>query len=227
MKRLALVALTVFAAACSSGTPESSPPASTAPAASTPPAAAARPPRVLRRAAGWRDGQESRELDDSASRTTSSRRCPKGTVTTARPGMGHHHVGVDTDCLPPGTVIPKAAPWVHFGKGDARDRHAADARHAQAGAPDRRRHAHNDSRTLFDDHDHGRAVSSRRASTTVELRDSVESGTPGPLVSRSYGLLNASCNSFSLVATLAFCLVADTTDRGGDRIADLYTAVWL
>jgi hypothetical protein len=34
----------------------------------------------------------------------------------ARPGMGHHHVGVDTDCLPTGTVIPMASPWVHFGK---------------------------------------------------------------------------------------------------------------
>jgi hypothetical protein len=44
---------------------------------------------------------------------------PAGDVTSARPGMGHHHVGVDTDCLPPGTAIPKAAPWVHFGKGDA------------------------------------------------------------------------------------------------------------
>ena len=44
---------------------------------------------------------------------------PAGDVTAARPGMVHHHVGVDTDCLPPGTAIPKAAPWVHFGKGDA------------------------------------------------------------------------------------------------------------
>ena len=40
---------------------------------------------------------------------------PKEAVTEARAGMGHHHVGVDTDCLPPGTPIPKAAPWVHFG----------------------------------------------------------------------------------------------------------------
>jgi hypothetical protein len=31
--------------------------------------------------------------------------------------MGHHHVGVDTECLPAGTVIPKASPWVHFGDG--------------------------------------------------------------------------------------------------------------
>jgi hypothetical protein len=44
---------------------------------------------------------------------------PAGEVTTARPGMGHHHVGVDTECLPPGTVIPKAAPWVHFGNGSS------------------------------------------------------------------------------------------------------------
>jgi hypothetical protein len=33
-----------------------------------------------------------------------------------RPGMGHHHVGVDADCLPAGTEIPMASPWVHFGK---------------------------------------------------------------------------------------------------------------
>lgn len=43
---------------------------------------------------------------------------PAGTVETARPNIGHHHVGVDTDCLPPGTEIPRASPWVHFGKGD-------------------------------------------------------------------------------------------------------------
>lgn len=40
---------------------------------------------------------------------------PQGTVETVRPGMGHHHVGVDIDCLPPGTEIPKANPWVHHG----------------------------------------------------------------------------------------------------------------
>ena len=42
---------------------------------------------------------------------------PQGTVETVRTGMGHHHVGVDTDCLAPGTEIQKAAPWVHFGDG--------------------------------------------------------------------------------------------------------------
>jgi hypothetical protein len=30
-------------------------------------------------------------------------------------GAGHHHVGLDTDCLPAGEIIPEAAPWVHFG----------------------------------------------------------------------------------------------------------------
>jgi hypothetical protein len=43
---------------------------------------------------------------------------PAGTVETVRPGVGHHHVGVDTECLPPGSEIPRASPWVHFGKGD-------------------------------------------------------------------------------------------------------------
>ena len=42
---------------------------------------------------------------------------PPGTVTETRPALGHYHVGVDTDCLPTGTAIPKAAPWVHFGDG--------------------------------------------------------------------------------------------------------------
>jgi hypothetical protein len=42
---------------------------------------------------------------------------PQGDVTAARKGMGHHHVGVDTECLPVGTVIPKANPWVHHGGG--------------------------------------------------------------------------------------------------------------
>jgi hypothetical protein len=44
---------------------------------------------------------------------------PQGTVDTARPGMGHYHVAVDSDCLPAGTAIQKAAPWVHFGTGNS------------------------------------------------------------------------------------------------------------
>ena len=44
---------------------------------------------------------------------------PQGTVDAARPGMGHYHVAVDSDCLPAGTAIQKAAPWVHFGTGNS------------------------------------------------------------------------------------------------------------
>ena len=42
---------------------------------------------------------------------------PAGTVSETRPNLGHHHIGIDTDCLPPGTAIPRANPWVHFGDG--------------------------------------------------------------------------------------------------------------
>jgi uncharacterized protein DUF4399 len=44
---------------------------------------------------------------------------PQGTVDTARPGMGHYHVAVDSDCLSAGATIEKAAPWVHFGTGNS------------------------------------------------------------------------------------------------------------
>lgn len=46
---------------------------------------------------------------------------PQGTITPeqVRPGMTHYHLGVDTDCLPTGEVIPKADPWIHFGTGAA------------------------------------------------------------------------------------------------------------
>ena len=37
-------------------------------------------------------------------------------VDQPRPGMGHHHLGVDADCLSPGEVIPQGNPsWIHFG----------------------------------------------------------------------------------------------------------------
>ena len=42
---------------------------------------------------------------------------PEGEVTETRPDLGHHHVAIDTDCLPAGTAIPRSAPWVHFGDG--------------------------------------------------------------------------------------------------------------
>jgi hypothetical protein len=44
---------------------------------------------------------------------------PPGELTPeqVRPGMTHYHIGIDTDCLPAGQVIPKADPWIHFGDG--------------------------------------------------------------------------------------------------------------
>ena len=45
---------------------------------------------------------------------------PDGDVKTARPGVGHYHVGIDTPCLKPGETIVKGTPsWIHFGKGDS------------------------------------------------------------------------------------------------------------
>ena len=41
---------------------------------------------------------------------------PKGEVHS---GAGHHHVGLNTECLPPGEAIPEADPWIHFGDGSA------------------------------------------------------------------------------------------------------------
>ena len=38
-------------------------------------------------------------------------------VETPREGIGHHHVAIDTECLPVGEEIPRADPWVHFGDG--------------------------------------------------------------------------------------------------------------
>jgi hypothetical protein len=44
---------------------------------------------------------------------------PEGDVKTARPGIGHYHVGVEQNCLKPGETIVKGTPqWVHLGKGD-------------------------------------------------------------------------------------------------------------
>ena len=40
------------------------------------------------------------------------------TPDKVRAGMGHHHLGIDMDCLPAGTEIVKGTPsWVHFGTG--------------------------------------------------------------------------------------------------------------
>ena len=38
-------------------------------------------------------------------------------VVSPRAGLGHYHLGFDTDCLPAGEIIPAADPWTHFGDG--------------------------------------------------------------------------------------------------------------
>ena len=43
---------------------------------------------------------------------------PPGDITTARPGIGHYHIGIGVSCLPSGKTIVKGTPsWVHFGDG--------------------------------------------------------------------------------------------------------------
>ena len=116
---IALVAATVVVGACSSEAPPATP-AETAPppaAAAPAPPPAASGPRVffvepqdgatVPSTVTLRYGIENYELGA----------VPAGTVTMARPGLGHHHVAVDAECLPVGTAIPKAAPWVHHGDG--------------------------------------------------------------------------------------------------------------
>jgi len=41
------------------------------------------------------------------------------TVEKPREGIVHHHLSVDNDCLPPGTIIEKVegGAWIHFGDG--------------------------------------------------------------------------------------------------------------
>jgi hypothetical protein len=120
MKQLALVALIALAAACSSGTPESQP-ASSAPAASPAGGGAAKPggaPRVffvepadgatVKSPVHLRFGSENFTIMPVPEK-----------VEKVREGIGHYHVGVDTDCYGPASEIVKGTPsWIHFGKGE-------------------------------------------------------------------------------------------------------------
>jgi hypothetical protein len=110
------IGLTVAAAACGGGDPEpaatsttAAPPAAAKPASSSPRVFWVEPTdgATVKSPVKLRFGIENYELAA----------VPQGDITSARPRMGHHHVGVDTECLPVGTVIPKANPWVHHGGG--------------------------------------------------------------------------------------------------------------
>lgn len=105
----------VLAAACGGG----SAPAADAPAATPAPAAAPARPRVffVEPATGATVKSPVHFAFGIEGFTIAA--VPEGTVEHPREGVGHHHLGVDVDCLPEGTAIPKGTPgWVHFGKGD-------------------------------------------------------------------------------------------------------------
>jgi hypothetical protein len=116
---LPLLAFVLAASACGSPEPPAQP-AAEAPAAAPEPAPAAPARRVffvepqdgatVKSPVKLRFGVEGYELAP----------VPANPITAeqVRPGMGHHHVGVEMDCLPAGTEIVKGTPsWVHFGTG--------------------------------------------------------------------------------------------------------------
>ncbi len=114
---VAAAALSVGVAACGSSTP---------PASETEPAATAEPAADHSGHTGGRvffitpkDGEtiKNGHRAEFGSEMFTIEAVPAGEVTVVRAGTGHFHLGFDTDCLPPGTVIPKADPWQHFGTG--------------------------------------------------------------------------------------------------------------
>lgn len=112
-----MLAIAVASAACGGAETPPAQPAAEPPAAAPPPASSSGGPRVffvepvdgatVKSPVKLVFGIENYQLAA----------VPQGTVTESRPNLGHHHVGVDIDCLPPGTEIPKANPWVHHGSG--------------------------------------------------------------------------------------------------------------
>jgi hypothetical protein len=118
-RSMPLAIFVVAASACGGSEPAPAPVTEAPPAAAPAPAAPARRVFFVEPADGatvkspvkLRFGIEGYELAP----------VPQGTITPeqVRPGMGHHHVGVDMDCLPAGTEIVKGTPsWIHFGTGN-------------------------------------------------------------------------------------------------------------
>jgi hypothetical protein len=117
-----LAAFVIAASACGGSEPPAQP-AAEAPAAAPAPAPAATPPArrvffvepqdgaTVKSPVKARFGLEGYELSP----------VPAGTITPdqVRPGVGHHHLGIDMDCLSAGSEIVKGTPsWIHFGKGE-------------------------------------------------------------------------------------------------------------
>ena len=113
--RVMFLAVVIFSGACG-GAPQSEP-ASNAPAAPAASAPAATGPHVL--FAEPQDGAtvKSPVRFEFGIENYAISPVPKPALEKPREGVGHHHLGVDTDCLPVGEVIPMAQPWIHFGDG--------------------------------------------------------------------------------------------------------------
>jgi hypothetical protein len=119
VKAVAVATFTCAFAACSQPAPPaaSSTPAAGTPAASTPPAKKAG--RVFFVSPKNGDTIKPLSTAEFGSEGVTVGAVPPGELKPeqVRPNTIHYHLGVDTDCLPPGTVIPKADPWIHFGDG--------------------------------------------------------------------------------------------------------------
>ena len=107
---------TVIAAACGGA---ETPPASTT--TSAPAAAPASPPATRVFFVSPANGATIKPLStiEFGSSGVTVAAVPPGELKPeqVRAGTIHYHIAVDSDCLPAGTAIPKADPWVHFGDG--------------------------------------------------------------------------------------------------------------
>jgi hypothetical protein len=118
VKVMAGTGLMLAVAACGGS---DAPPASTStPAASSAPASSAPSgPRVF--FVSPKNGDTIKPLStvEFGSSGVTVAAVPPGELTPdqVRPQTIHYHLGTDTDCLPAGTAIPKADPWIHFGDG--------------------------------------------------------------------------------------------------------------
>ena len=106
---LAMCALMLAVVACNSSTPPASTPAASPPTAQ----------RVF--FVSPKNGDTIKPLTtfEFGNERVTIGAVPPGEIKPeqVRAGITHYHLGVDTDCLPAGTVIPKADPWIHFGDG--------------------------------------------------------------------------------------------------------------
>ena len=106
-------------AACNSSEPAKPAESTPAPASTPPAAAASATPRVFFVEPAADASVKSPVHFKFGSEGVTISPVPPDPITAVRPGMGHYHLGIDVDCLAPGTEIVKGTPaWVHFGKGD-------------------------------------------------------------------------------------------------------------